>query len=59
MVKNGSKDGQPRWVCRNCKRSFSPTLGTAMDRLRNTPTEVECVLKVKNFLPMLRALACS
>jgi len=40
VVKNGSKDGQPRWVCRNCKRSFGPTLGTAMYRLRNTPTQV-------------------
>ena len=40
VVKNGSKGGQRRWVCRNCKRSFGPTLGTAMYRLRNTPTEV-------------------
>jgi len=46
VVKNGSKGGQPCWVCRNCKRSFGPTLGTAMYRLRNTPMEVACTLLV-------------
>jgi hypothetical protein len=46
VVKNGSKDGQQRWVCRNCKRSFGPTLGTAMYRLRNTLTEVAHTLLV-------------
>ena len=46
VVKNGSKGGQRRWVCRNCKRSFGPTLGTAMYRLRNTPTEVAHTLLV-------------
>ena len=34
VVKNGSKGGRPRWVCQNCGRSFGPTLGTAMYRLR-------------------------
>jgi hypothetical protein len=33
-IQNGSKGGRPRWVCRNCQRSFGPTLGTAMDRWR-------------------------
>ncbi|MFN3743011.1 MAG: hypothetical protein ACK4VW_10165 [Anaerolineales bacterium] len=46
VVKNGSKDGRPRWVCRSCNRSFGPTLGTAMYRLRNTPTEVARTLLV-------------
>ena len=40
VVKNGRKDGKPRWFCRNCKRSFDPTLDTTMSRLRNTPTKV-------------------
>ena len=46
MIPNGSKDGRPRWVCRNCGRSFGPTLGTAMYRLRATPAEVVCTLLV-------------
>jgi transposase-like protein len=46
VVKNGSKGGRPRWVCRNCRRSFGPTLGTAMDRLRVTPAEVARTLLV-------------
>ena len=46
VVKNGSKDRKPRWVCRNCKRSFAPTFGTAMSRLRNTPTKVARTLLV-------------
>jgi len=46
VIQNGSKGGRPRWVCRNCGRSFGPTLGTAMDRLRATPTEVARTLLV-------------
>jgi transposase-like protein len=46
VIKNGSKGGRPRWVCRNCGRSFGPTLGTAMYRLRATPTEVARTLLV-------------
>jgi adenine-specific DNA-methyltransferase len=46
VVKNGSKGGRPRWVCRNCGRSFGPTLGTAMYRLRVTPAEVARTLLV-------------
>ena len=40
IVKNGSKNGRQRWVCRTCNRSFGATFGTPMYRLRNTPTEV-------------------
>jgi transposase-like protein len=46
VIQNGSKGGRPRWVCRNCGRSFGPTLGTAMDRWRATPTEVARTLLV-------------
>lgn len=46
VVKNGSKDGRPRWVCRVCSRSFGPTFGTPMYRLRHTPTEVAQALRV-------------
>lgn len=46
VVRNGSKGGQPRWVCRVCHRSFGPTWGTPMYRLRATPTEVACTLRV-------------
>jgi transposase-like protein len=46
VVKNGSKGGRPRWVCRNGGRSFGPTLGTAMYRLRVTPAEVARTLLV-------------
>jgi transposase-like protein len=46
VIQNGSQGGRPRWVCRNCGRSFGPTLGTAMDRWRATPTEVARTLLV-------------
>jgi len=46
VIKNGSKGGRPRWVCRNCGRSFGPTLGTAMYRWRVTPAEVARTLLV-------------
>lgn len=40
VIRNGHKDGRQRWVCRECGRSFGPTFGTAMYRLRTPPTEV-------------------
>jgi transposase-like protein len=46
IVKNGSKNGRQRWVCRTCNRSFGATFGTPMDRLHNTPTEVARTLLV-------------
>ena len=46
IVKNGSKNGRQRWVCRTCNRSFGATFGTPMYRLRNTPTEVARTLLV-------------
>ena len=29
-LRYGSKGGQPRWVCKACRRSFGPTTGTPM-----------------------------
>ena len=46
VIRNGSKDGRPRWVCRGCQRSFGPTLGTPMYRLHTPPTEVARALLV-------------
>jgi transposase-like protein len=45
-IQNSSQGGRPRWVCRNGGRSFGPTLGTAMDRWRATPTEATRTLRV-------------
>ncbi|BBM72066.1 IS1 family transposase [Rhodothermus marinus] len=39
-VRNGRKDGRQRWVCRGCGRSFGPTFGTPLYRLRTPPAEV-------------------
>jgi len=44
--RNGSKDGKPRWVCLACGRSFGPTFGTAMYRLRTPPAEVARTLLI-------------
>lgn len=44
--RNGSKDGRPRWVCQVCRRSFGPTFGTAMYRLRTPPDEVARTLLI-------------
>jgi len=44
--RNGSKGGKPRWVCLACRRSFGPTFGTAMYRLRTPPAEVARTLLV-------------
>ncbi len=46
VVRNGSKGGRPRWVCRVCHRSFGPTWGTPMYRLRTPPSEVARTLLV-------------
>ncbi len=46
VIKNGSKGGRPRWVCRECWRSFGPTVGTPMYRLHVPPAEVARTLLV-------------
>ena len=46
VIRNGSKGGKPRWVCLVCRRSFGPTYGTAMYRLRASPAEVAHTLLI-------------
>ena len=46
VIRNGHKDGRQRWVCRGCGRSFGPTFGTPMYRLRTPPGEVARTLLV-------------
>ena len=38
VIKNGRRKGRQRWLCRNCNRTFGPTYGTPLYRLR-TPVE--------------------
>jgi len=45
-VRNGSKGGRPRWVCRVCRRSFGPTWGTPMYRLRTDLKEIAKTLQI-------------
>ena len=45
-VRNGHKDGRQRWVCRGCGRSFGPTFGTPLYRLRTPPAEVAHALLI-------------
>lgn len=40
VIRNGSKGGRPRWLCRECHRSFGPTYGTPLYRLHTPPEEV-------------------
>jgi len=40
VIRNGHKDGKQRWRCQDCGRSFGPTFGTAMYRLRTPPSEI-------------------
>lgn len=35
VVRNGTRMGLQRWLCRDCKRSSSATTGTALSRLRH------------------------
>jgi len=46
VVRNGSKGGRPRWVCRVCRRSFGPTWGTPLYRLRTDLQEIARTLPV-------------
>ncbi len=45
-VRNGHKNGRPRWVCRGCGRSFGPTFGTPLYRRRTPPAEVARALLI-------------
>jgi transposase-like protein len=46
VFKNGSKGGRPRYVCSGCRRSFGPTYGTPMYRLKTPATEVAQALLI-------------
>lgn len=45
-VRTGHTRGRQRWVCAGCRRSFGPTTGTPMYRLRTPPAEVAQALLV-------------
>lgn len=38
--KNGSSRGKPRLHCPDCKKSYGPTYGTPLYRLRTSPEEI-------------------
>lgn len=54
-VANGHVRGQPRWRCRECARSFGPTTGTVMARLKTPAAEVAQALLVVLRRGSLRA----
>lgn len=45
-VRTGRTRGRQRWRCADCGRTFGPTTGTAMYRLRTPPAEVARALLV-------------
>ncbi|MCS7260170.1 MAG: hypothetical protein NZ765_05230 [Anaerolineae bacterium] len=47
VICNGSTEDRPRWVCRHCQRSFGPTYGTPLYRLRTPPEEVAHTLLIR------------
>jgi transposase-like protein len=46
IFKNGSKGGRPRYVCCGCNRSFGPTYGTPLYRLKTPAKEVANALVI-------------
>jgi transposase-like protein len=46
VTKNGHKDGQPRWLCHACRKTFVPTYDTPLYRLRASAPEVARGLRV-------------
>ncbi|MFQ6093447.1 MAG: hypothetical protein ACE5OR_12390 [bacterium] len=46
VIRNGHKDGRQRWRCKECGRSFGPTFGTPMYRLRTPVSEVARTLLI-------------
>lgn len=45
-VRTGHTRGRQRWRCAGCQRSFGPTTGTTMYRLKTPPAEVAHALLV-------------
>ena len=54
-VANGHVRGRPRWRCPGCRRSFGPTTGTVMARLKTPAAEVAQALLVVLRRGSLRA----
>lgn len=54
-VANGHVRGRPRWRCPGCRRSFGPTTGTVMARLKTPAAEVAQALRVVLRRGSLRA----
>ncbi len=54
-VRNGHMRGQQRWRCAGCGRSFGPTTGTAVYRLKTPVAEVARALLVVLRRGSLRA----
>lgn len=54
-VANGHTRGRPRWRCPGCQRSFGPTTGTVMARLKTPAAEVAQALLVVLRRGSLRA----
>jgi len=53
--RNGRMRGRQRWVCPGCRRSFGPTTGTPLYRLKAPPDEVARALLVVLRRGSLRA----
>jgi transposase-like protein len=45
-VRTGHTRGRQRWRCADCRRTFGPTTGTAMYRLKTPPVEVAHALLI-------------
>lgn len=54
-VRSGRTRGRQRWRCAGCRRSFGPTTGTAVFRLKTPPAEVAHALLVVLRRGSLRA----
>jgi transposase-like protein len=54
-VANGHVRGRPRWRCSGCQRSFGPSTGTVMARLKTPAAEVAQALLVVLRRGSLRA----
>src|SRR5437867_10965521 len=54
-VRTGHTRGRQRWRCARCARTFGPTTGTAVFRLKTPPAEIARVLLVVLRRGSLRA----
>lgn len=54
-VRNGTRRGKQRWLCRSCRRTFGPTTGTAVAGVRTDVAEIAQALLVVLRRGSLRA----